>query len=141
MPEIEETISLYRFYDKDGDLLYVGQSVDPFARATQHMSSHHDFWFHDVATITIEKIEGREAAKEAELKAISEEGPKYNVIGVVIRNRWEADFPDRAKAIIKDCEDPAMSMNAIAKKYGITNATLRRNWSAELQDAGKMKRT
>lgn len=55
------------------------------------------------------------------------------------RDLWERDDPKRAKAIIKDCADPGMSMNAIAKKYGITNATLRKNWADELKDAGKMK--
>lgn len=57
------------------------------------------------------------------------------------RELWETKEPNKAEAIIADCADPAMSMNAIAKKYGITNQTLRRNWAAELQDAGKMKRT
>lgn len=56
------------------------------------------------------------------------------------RDLWESEDPKKAKAIIKDCADPAMSMNAIAKKYGITNQTLRKNWAEELQDAGKMKR-
>ncbi|MCR9061705.1 MAG: recombinase family protein [Rhodobacteraceae bacterium] len=56
------------------------------------------------------------------------------------RDLWERDDPKKAKAILKDCAAPGMSMNAIAKKYGITNQTLRKNWTKELQDAGKMKR-
>ena len=54
------------------------------------------------------------------------------------RELWEEKDPEKASAVLVDCADPAMSMNAIAKKYGITNPTLRRNWGAELIEAGKL---
>ncbi|MTH94870.1 recombinase family protein [Roseibium sp. RKSG952] len=54
------------------------------------------------------------------------------------RELWEEKDPKKAAKILADCADPAMSMNAIAKTYGITNSTLRRNWGAELIASGKL---
>lgn len=73
---------------------------------------------------------GMEAAKKA--------GKRLGA--VTKRELWQKKEPAKAAAIVADCADPDMSMNAIAKKYGITNATLRRNWADELIDAGKLPR-
>ncbi|MES0809214.1 recombinase family protein [Roseibium sp. SCPC15] len=82
-----------------------------------------------------------ELASERTKKGLEAARAEGKQIGALPKRQvWEEKEPEKAAAILKDCADPKISMNAIAKKYGITNATLRNNWGAELQSAGKMKR-
>jgi predicted GIY-YIG superfamily endonuclease len=67
---------LYRQFDKDGRLLYVGVSINARRRHVQHKSM--SFWADQVATITIEKYQDRDSALIAERQAISAEKPVYN---------------------------------------------------------------
>lgn len=126
--ELTETIYLYRLFDAEGGLLYVGQSNNPFKRCIDHMA--YQSWFCDVRNMTLEPFESRSEALDAEFNAINNEEPKYNIA--------PGHTPYSRPEIAADCADPTMSMNAIAKKYGITNPTLRRNWGGELIMAGKL---
>lgn len=68
--------SLYRFFDKDNKLLYVGISSNWQQRLKQH---YKDSDFHDESSyITLEHYETREAVEQAERIAIETEMPKYN---------------------------------------------------------------
>ncbi|AUQ74726.1 hypothetical protein PhaeoP71_01865 [Phaeobacter piscinae] len=69
--------SLYRHYDGDGRLLYVGISLCHLTRLGQHRSSSE--WFWDIANITVEHFETREQAVAAEAEAVRLEVPKCNV--------------------------------------------------------------
>lgn len=69
---------LYRHFDKDGNLLYVGISISYFVRLSQHKNG--SFWFSDIATSTIEKFNSRHDAEKAEIFAISSEHPLHNVV-------------------------------------------------------------
>lgn len=81
---------LYRFFDAAGDLLYVGISVSAIQRASEHRADKG--WWHEVASMTVEKVPGdRAAALEAERLAILNEGPRYNVV----HNRNSAPEPSR----------------------------------------------
>jgi hypothetical protein len=66
---------LYRHYDADERLLYVGISLHAVYRLSQHRASP---WFDQIADIRVEKHETRQAALEAEAEAIRTEGPIYN---------------------------------------------------------------
>lgn len=69
---------LYRFYDINDRLLYVGISLNAAQRASQHKSEKP--WWPDVDRMTIERIPGeRSDAENAERSAILTEGPLYNV--------------------------------------------------------------
>ena len=68
---------LYRHYDSDKKLLYVGISLSAAARLAQHRDAAH--WFDDIATVTIETFPNREAALAAERKAIINEKPVCNI--------------------------------------------------------------
>lgn len=70
--------ALYRFFDADGDLLYVGISLNPWTRWKQHKSVKD--WAEDVASSTIEWHDTREEALDAERLAIIDERPRYNVV-------------------------------------------------------------
>lgn len=72
------TTDLYRYFDADGRLLYIGISLHAAKRAAEHRAGKD--WWNDVATMTIEKFATREAALEAERVAIIAEGPLHNVV-------------------------------------------------------------
>jgi len=70
------TCALYRHFDADGELLYVGISLSVMQRLSQHSSSP---WSDKIARVEIEHLESREAALEAEGKAIASENPAFNI--------------------------------------------------------------
>lgn len=70
--------SVYRCFDHDGALLYVGVSVNAIQRIGQHQSEKKP-WFHEVARVEIEHFESRLLAAEAEVAAIQNERPAYNI--------------------------------------------------------------
>lgn len=73
----DEPCDLYRFYDAGGRLLYVGISKQLPVRWRNH--GQFKSWWPDVARATIEHYESRDAAAEAEIRAIVTERPAYNV--------------------------------------------------------------
>jgi predicted GIY-YIG superfamily endonuclease len=68
--------TLYRFYDANDDLLYVGISNTWYQRFHQHERT--SGWFSRVAHATFESYESREAVEAAELIAIKSENPQFN---------------------------------------------------------------
>jgi predicted GIY-YIG superfamily endonuclease len=84
--------ALYRFYDSDSKLLYVGISSNWQARLKQH---YKDSQFHSEATlITIERYGTRAEVEAAEKLAIETELPKYN-------KAFNPNFEDPAKHLTK----------------------------------------
>lgn len=69
---------LYRFWDADEQLLYVGITLNPGHRWTSHRNDKP--WWSEVATITIETHPDRRAVLEAERRAIVAERPRYNIV-------------------------------------------------------------
>jgi GIY-YIG catalytic domain len=68
---------LYRHFDGDGQLLYVGVSLNVVNRLAQHRSG--SSWYNDIKRVDVEAFETREQALDAERKAISGEHPTYNI--------------------------------------------------------------
>ena len=79
-PLDEALTTLYRFYDKNGDLLYVGVSCGFGARVRVHRSES-DEWWSQVHTARFEHFLTRPLALEAERDAIRAEHPRYNIAG------------------------------------------------------------
>lgn len=71
--------ALYRHFDADGKLLYVGISLNAVARLSQHKL--HADWFDQIANVTVEWLESRVAALDAEIRAIRTESPAWNKAG------------------------------------------------------------
>ena len=95
--------ALYRHYDAEGTLLYVGISLNAAARLAQHRE--HATWYSQITSVTIEKFDSRDEALAAETVAIRKESPRYN-----IRKMLAAD-PDLAEAIgSPDTEETDQSM-------------------------------
>ncbi len=68
---------LYRHFDEEDNLLYVGVSLSALHRLGQHR--HHSQWFETIKKVTIETFPTREEALEAERRSIRVEKPLHNV--------------------------------------------------------------
>lgn len=73
---MSDPTDLYRYYDVDGRLLYVGISFSAFARAERHRRKAE--WWGRAVTMKIEHHESRETALVAEARAIRNEMPIHN---------------------------------------------------------------
>ena len=73
----ERSTHLYRHYNSQGKLLYIGVSLSAVARLSQH--EMHSHWFTDIARVEVETYGTRKDALEAEAKAIKEERPAFNI--------------------------------------------------------------
>lgn len=69
---------LYRWWDADGRLLYVGKSVSVFARIAAHRRD--SAFFAEAATMTMERFETARDLGMAEVSAIRNERPLYNIV-------------------------------------------------------------
>jgi len=67
---------LYRHFDAEGQLLYVGISLQSMKRLAEHKNNSD--WFDEITRVDIEHFSDRNAAMDAERKAVQEEKPKYN---------------------------------------------------------------
>jgi predicted GIY-YIG superfamily endonuclease len=76
--------AVYRLYDKESRLLYVGITVNPNIRFSEHAAEKP--WWHavDMGATKITWYKNRDLAKKAETKAITTEGPIYNVDEAVL---------------------------------------------------------
>lgn len=67
---------LYRHFDRDDILLYVGISLSAVTRLSQHKNQSP--WYDYISKITIENHLTKQDARTAEKKAIIKENPLYN---------------------------------------------------------------
>jgi predicted GIY-YIG superfamily endonuclease len=74
-----KTQTLYRFFDSEGRLLYVGISKFFEARMKQHYRN--SSWFFDSVSVTLEHYQTREEVELAESIAIKTENPIHNKAG------------------------------------------------------------
>lgn len=72
-----ETFVLYRFFDSDDVLLYVGMTRNPARRFGQHGSEKP--WWQKVVRIHMEHHKSLHALREAERRAIETERPAHNI--------------------------------------------------------------
>lgn len=68
---------VYRHFDADGVLLYVGFSLRAIMRQADHEGSSH--WFRQIARIELEWFDTVADAAFAEVEAIQNERPRHNV--------------------------------------------------------------
>jgi predicted GIY-YIG superfamily endonuclease len=70
--------TLYRYFDSEGQLLYVGITGDNTKRQSQHRRN--SFWFGEIHSATFEHFDTRQEALDAESEAIRYENPKHNIV-------------------------------------------------------------
>ena len=71
---------LYRYFDENDRLLYVGITKNQFSRLQSHAMSAK--WFGLIHKATFRHFTSREDVKRAELKAIATENPLFNIQGI-----------------------------------------------------------
>lgn len=103
--------ALYRHFDAEGRLLYVGISLSAIQRLSQHLASA---WAKDIRNVTVEILPTREDALAAEATAIREEQPLHNRCGKV-------DMPIN---LLEGAEEVTLSV--FMQQHGLTQARLAR---------------
>lgn len=88
---------VYRYYDADDVLLYIGFTSDPHTRWRQHQRN--SAWAKDAATVRVERYAYEDLARSAERAAIWSESPLHNIkstpmdsqnMAAASRERWSA---------------------------------------------------
>ena len=69
--------TLYRHFNVDGVLLYVGVSLSAIHRLSQH--ADHSKWYNEISKVEMEHFCDRPSAMVAERKAVISEGPLHNI--------------------------------------------------------------
>lgn len=102
---------LYRHFDGDGTLLYVGISLSAMGRLSGHR--HHSEWFELIRTVTIEKYPSREEAEEAEKRAVLTERPVYNIAHSLssVQYHWPRVFKSLEGGKYENLESLAVDLN------------------------------
>lgn len=77
-PTEERPAAVYRLWDAQGNLLYVGSAYDPEGRCQQHREKP---WWPEVTRRTEEWHTNRTVAYVHEYAVIAAEGPRYNQLG------------------------------------------------------------
>jgi hypothetical protein len=71
--------TVYRMYDREGRLLYVGMALYVRIRLAAHRNNQP--WFNMVSKVDTERHPDRDSAADAEAAAIRDEAPIFNVLG------------------------------------------------------------
>ena len=109
------TVAIYRHFDADGQLLYVGITDNPKRRLSEHMCRA--IWRDEIDRIEVKWIGSREDALAAEAKAIREEQPVFN--GGDPKSFVPAGDP------LRDwMGSQGITQTALANEYGIANASM-----------------
>ena len=121
---------LYRHYDADGALLYVGISLNAVSRLAQHRDHAH--WFQLIARVDIEQHPSREAAIQAEKLAIHNENPRHNLMrpSPPKKSRGAQASSDNLTARLVSL-NPTYSLKQIAECLGVRTSKVN-----ELMDKG-----
>ena len=103
--------TLYKFWNNN-ELLYVGISLNYFARLSQHRRDKD--WWDEVTEITVKHYDTREEALDAEAKSIKKDNPKYNIAmnnGVHV----QLDRDSEVARLEAECVNPTMSDEFVTK--------------------------
>ncbi len=121
------SFDLYHHYDKEGALLYVGQSLSAVRRLSDHRTASP--WYDEITSIVIEKFSTREEVLTAESKAIKEKDPKHNILGKR-KNEWpdHRSVEDEDARIVYDLVslDPIYRVDQAAAVLKITPTMVKR---------------
>lgn len=99
--------SLYRHFDAEGRLLYVGIAKNALCRLNGHKKAS---WYEQLARVGVEHHKSRAHALYAEAIAIRDEQPIYN------RNRPKPVDPDVAVVVAEIAEDTTIGLEPAPKR-------------------------
>lgn len=113
VPAVEVSLrpaAVYRCYDDQNALLYIGRTVDPPRRLREHLGKE---WWRDVVAVLVEHYPDLASACEAEACAITAEFPRWNI-------RMRAPEPEAVAPRPATMPAPRLCMGPLC---------LRRNWA------------
>ena len=131
-----EPTALYRLYDANDALLYLGISFSPKARWEQHYNNKH--WFHLVARHTVDWYPSRGAALAAEADATAVEKPlhdsSWRKTRTGSRPQWlDPEGQQRAEEALaaeirqgKHWRGKVLMSGAVAKQFNVARPTASR---------------
>lgn len=141
--------ALYRLYDADDQLLYVGISLNPASRWTQHANDKS--WWQDIARTDVEWLPSREEALGAEVRSIQTEQPLHNVVNARVTRpeieppapgQPEVGVPEAAKRlgtsrqnVLRMCLD-----GRISARYDKAPGLKRGRWRVPEEEVDRLKR-
>lgn len=141
---------LYRHFDKDDNLLYVGVSLSTIYRLGQH--KEHSHWFNSIAKVTIENFSTREASLTAETEAILKEKPRHNImktkadlLSITRRDGLDAAQRSASNLVRQVTFRPMYTISDVAKCLDVSNSYVRKLIAArrlgafDLGEPGKPK--
>lgn len=107
--------ALYRHFDADGCLLYVGISCNPLSRLKQHSWAAE--WFERLASTSVEWLDKRSEAMKAERSAIQNELPEFNRAGVErVCGNEPSEWPEELAQIERFLEETGMAASTLGVK-------------------------
>lgn len=126
---------LYRHFDAENRLLYVGISLSTLQRLGQHKSNSE--WFRLISVVKIEEFPDIEKAKKAERDAIKKEKPLYNIAHKeIIKEKKESikkqldyDLLDKNRLLIGAIIKKHGGGTQLANKLGVSRAVIS-SWKA-----------
>ena len=108
------TAQLYRCFDAEGNLLYVGATKNVFQRIVEHKSQ--SYWSRYVTRVEIQHFDSRKEALAAEAVAITLENPKHNTVtprvpGVDFNrsNLWSHEIRAKQANWLRSLQQPQQS--------------------------------
>lgn len=115
--------ALYRHFDADGSLLWVGVTANPFLRLAGHMSTSD--WRDSVARVEIERFDSRGAAEAAETQAILSERPRFNrqASRCAPRGRYRKQ-EEPATELARWMKANRITNTAMAERLGVTQSAV-----------------
>lgn len=127
--------TLYRFYDADDRLLYVGITNETGRRFKQHSVSQ--VWWAEVTTTSTEEFATRLEAATAERAAIAAERPVHNIVGTSrrVRPHHPRPGPDpdswrhrsgaiAGRAIRRERQTTGWSQAELARRCGLSSSAV-----------------
>jgi len=112
---------LYRHFDSEDNLLYIGISINAVNRLSGHQKI--SSWYKNIAQMKIENYPTRQELEESEIKAIQDENPLHNIIRYNgEQGKFEGDgytIEEQAqleKIIIQQCRLARTRMMSLFKK-------------------------
>lgn len=128
-----KTFTLYRFFDADDQLLYVGLTVNPGRRMEKHRGTQP--WWADVARIEMEQHLDLETLRAAEREAIKAERPLHNIR---MNGRQQTSS---APPLVWICEVCRTAVPDDAGYIAVSYADLLAYWEAEIRRVDQHRKT
>jgi predicted GIY-YIG superfamily endonuclease len=131
--EEQRSTAIYRLFDSEGQLLYVGISDRPEVRWAEHALDKN--WWHLVARKSVEWLSTRSAALAAEAEATKNERPVFNAIRMADGSIVKAVYDDSVarekikRTLLREIEEQVLSAGTqvtatgIARRFGVSART------------------